>query len=331
MERQPGGAGYSGRRVPQSGERQQQPGDSEALPTYEETLETASHKRYTLRHPQLASPTVHAVDADSGAVAYSRHVRGLVPPQTEFYVGDRRGAPPAWRCAREREGLELVFSRQIEPPPPPPLSASAAAQLGRQLDGSQLADSTHAGPGADSDGIATDSAANLYDSKPATDDREYILQENDDAPPAYEESDQGAEQQVRLTSTEPLPFALDFSLPEDRAGSGGGGGGDEGGSGGGADDSRGRFRWLRNHEAKNADVISPERPWTAFMCVERANGRLLAEVVHYSEVERDLGTLVVHGDLGSDQHDFMIVSAIAVVEEYPLRCLAHADLREPAS
>ncbi|KAJ2772347.1 hypothetical protein IWQ57_001805 [Coemansia nantahalensis] len=298
-------------------EQQQQqplPGDGDDLPTYEETVETAPSKRYTLRHPQLASPAVHAVDTDTGDVAYSTYVRGVVPPQTEFHAGDRRGARPLWRCTRERDGLELVFSRQVELlPPPPPLSASGLFGQQQQLNGADQVDNdAPAAPAPEGDGLATDSAANLYDNKPAADDREYIHQENDDAPPAYEESDGGAELVVRLTSVELLPFAFDFVMPEGRSGTEACGA-----------EGPGQLRWLRSQEAKNPDAISPGHPWTAFMCVERTTGRLLARVVYYSEHEHDqLGTLLIHGDPAPEEHEFLVVSAIAVVEEYTLRGLA---------
>ncbi|KAJ2785609.1 hypothetical protein H4R18_000425 [Coemansia javaensis] len=284
----------------------------EELPTYEETLETVVRKRYRLERPDAAGPTVHAVDADTGRIAYRKAARGPAPGQAVFYAGggEGQGCPaPAWSCVRERDGLELVFSRQVDSPPlPPPLSASSGMQFGQHAE-------PPAAAAAAGDGIATDSAANLYDNKPAEDSREYIHQENDDAPPAYEESDPGAEQQVRLTSAEPFPFAFDFSLPDSTAQDGGASSGRAQGGG---------QQWLRNQEAKNPETVAPDRPWTEFMCVERADGRLLAEVIHVSaQQDRGLGTLVVHGDLDPDKHEFLVVSAIAVAEEYPARCLAY--------
>ncbi|KAJ1849373.1 hypothetical protein LPJ70_000513 [Coemansia sp. RSA 2708] len=283
-----------------SHDHSQRPGpeDDEGLPTYEETLEALPRKRYVLKHLQMLSRTVHAVDLETGEPAFSKKLKGLSSSKMLFYG---RGSVPIWSCRREQQGFELVFSRRVE-------------QLVRPIVDDAQFDRVSESPPA-SDGIATDSAANLLDNKPAEDNREYIHRENDDAPPAYEESDPATEQQVRLTCSEPFPFVYDFTLP-----------GSASDSGSSADSSG--HRWLRNQEVKNPNTISPERPWTEFMCVERATGRMLAEVVHYAKKETHLGTLIVSGDLEPDQHEFLVVSAIPVVEEYPIRHLAHLNRTE---
>ncbi|KAJ2161046.1 hypothetical protein GGF46_001793 [Coemansia sp. RSA 552] len=310
------------------------PPGEDLLPSYEETLETAPRKQYTLRRTHTMSRTVQAVERDTERVAYTKKTKMLPSSRLLFFAGDRQSSP-LWTCKRERHGLELVFSRRIESPmvpPPPPLPLANA--LPHDEPSPPPVDEE---PGVDygaaagsADGIALDSAANMYDNKPAETNREYLHRENDDAPPAYAESDPGTEQQVRLVSTDPFPFAYDFTLP--------GISGPAGSSAGSVDvpehssvessDGHSRHRWLRNHETKNPGAISADRPWSEFMCVEQGTGRLLAEVVHYTRPSPGLGTLVIHGDLDPDQHEFLVISAIAVVEEYPLRSSAHLALVE---
>ncbi|KAJ1645276.1 hypothetical protein LPJ64_003115 [Coemansia asiatica] len=128
------------------------------------------------------------------------------------------------------------------------------------------------------------------------------LQEHDDVPPppAYQENEANShdQYQVRLISICPFPFVYDFEF-----------------SGSSQD---GRLRWIRNHEEKSS-AQQQEGPWSAFLCIERTSGRVLAEVVLKSKRDSGLGTLVIHGDLDPDMHEFLVVSAIAVVEEYPVR------------
>ncbi|KAJ2083783.1 hypothetical protein H4R24_000554 [Coemansia sp. RSA 988] len=317
--------------------------DAEELPTYEETLETAPRKRYILR-PSTSTPrTVMAIDADTDRIVYRKTMAAETSscPKMIFLDGDSRdNSLPIWSCRRERDGFELVFSRQLGSPtlPPPTLSplpqriASThrihqVQQSDQELRPQQLQTSVE----TERNDIATNSAANIYDNKPVADNREYIHRENDDAPPAYEESDPGAEQQIRLRSAEAFPFYFDFTLPASDSSSTD--------SGSIADSSRvsecdvtsdddSKHRWLRNHEAKNPDSVSSAHPWTAFMCVERANGRMLAEIIHHSREMSDLGTLIVHGDLALDQHEFLVISAIPVAEEYLIRYMNHVHQNE---
>ncbi|KAJ2349327.1 hypothetical protein IWW50_005819 [Coemansia erecta] len=289
---------------------QQPANDGEAPPTYEETLETLLRKRYILKRPQILSRTVHAVDVDTGKQAYTKKMKGLSSSKMLFYAhGD---TDVVWSCKREQQGFELVFSRRV----------------GQAVEPELLPDTEYQGSGGPegqvgaNDGLATDTAANLLDNKPVDASREYIHRENDDAPPAYEESDPATEQQVRLVSTDPIPFAYDFTLPGTTTA------GDRSSSST-ADGST--HRWLRNPEVKNANTISPERPWTEFMCVESTTGRMLAEVVHYAKREPHMGTLIISGDLEPGQHEFLVVSAIPVVEEYPARHLAHLNRTESQS
>ncbi|KAJ1757042.1 hypothetical protein GGH19_000378 [Coemansia sp. RSA 1807] len=268
--------------------------DGEAPPTYEETLETWHRKRYELRRPHVLTRTVHAIDLDTGTLAYNRKMAGLLSSKMQFYSGTE--PTPVWSCRRERDGFELVFSRKCSTSAPPLVQPDVSEST------------TEASHSVDTnDGIATDAAANLIDNKPADDTREYIHRENDDAPPAYEESDPATEQIVRLVSRDAFPFVFDFAWPS-HSGS-----------------APPTHQWLRNQEDKTPEIISPERPWSEFMCVERATGRMVAEVVHYRHQDPHLGTLVICGDLEPDQHEFLVVSAIPVVEEYPIRHLAHLN------
>ncbi|KAJ2552254.1 hypothetical protein EV175_003389 [Coemansia sp. RSA 1933] len=291
---------------------------TDLLPTYEETLESAVRKKYTLKYPQLISRTVHAIDSESGELAVQKKVKGLLGTKLEFLRNTSDQL--LWSCRREKQGFELVFTRQVDslppppppPPPPPIISMDEAPPFSDEEEHSVVNDS-----------LLRDQA----DNKPADDDREYIHRENDQPPPAYEESAHSTNQEIRLTSSYPFPFRYDFKFPtalptsspvavEER--------GDE--------DDRGelaqtKLRWLRNQEAKNPSAVSANNPWTAFSCVERPSGRMLAEIVHYTTTESALGTLVIHGDLDPDLHTFLIVSAIPVVEEYPVRHLEHIDRR----
>ncbi|KAJ1959697.1 hypothetical protein GGI12_004201 [Dipsacomyces acuminosporus] len=296
--------------------RQQIDEEMEDLPTYEETIESATRKRYTLKYPQLMSRTVHAIDTDTGTVAYAKKVKGLTPSRMQIFKGSNTTASSAlaWDCRRELHGFELVFTRRVDMPPPPPISLapafSHAHNSGRNTPAS---DSNHAEafavresncsnePLDDDDDIGT--TARLLDNKPADENREYLHKENDDAPPpAYEESEATSEQEIMLKSTYPFPFIYDFTFPDPQGE---------------------KLRWLHNQEAKNPSSVSQERPWTAFMCVDRSTGRLLAEVVHYTKKDSSLGTLIVHGDLDPDLHEFLIASAIPVIEEYPVRHLRY--------
>ncbi|KAJ2453277.1 hypothetical protein EV183_002334 [Coemansia sp. RSA 2336] len=281
--------------------------DTDALPTYEETLEAAPRKRYILKHPQLLSRTMHAVDLDTNKLAYSKKMKGLSLSKMVFFK--ESSTVPVWSCKRERQGFELVFSRPNRQPIPPldqPLLPPDEDQYSIHISES------NSDIGSD---IATDTGTSLLDNKPVDDNREYIHRENDAPPPAYEESDPAAEQQVKLTSTDPFPFAYDFTLPGSTS--------NESSSGGGC-----QHRWLRNQEVKNPDIISPERPWSEFMCIEQSTGRMLAEVVHYSKKEPHLGTLIVNSDLEPDQHEFLVISALPVVEEYPVRHIAAINISE---
>ncbi|KAI9479177.1 hypothetical protein LPJ78_001287 [Coemansia sp. RSA 989] len=281
--------------------------DNDALPTYEETLEAAPRKRYILKHPQLLSRTIHAVDLDTNKLAYSKKMKGLSSSKMVFFK--ENNTVPVWSCKRERQGFELVFSRPNRQPIHPldqPLLPPDEDQYSIHISESN-SDIVN--------GIATDAGANLLDNKPVDDNREYIHRENDAPPPAYEESDPAAEQQVKLTSTDPFPFAYDFTLPGSIS--------NESSSAGSC-----QHRWLRNQEVKNPDIISPERPWSEFMCIEQSTGRMLAEVVHYSKKEPHLGTLIVNSDLEPDQHEFLVISALPVVEEYPVRHISAINISD---
>ncbi|KAJ2807402.1 hypothetical protein H4R20_001302 [Coemansia guatemalensis] len=318
--------------------------DTEELPTYEETLETAPRKRYLLRPSPSASRTVLAVDVDTDRIVYSKTVAAGPSscPKMIFLEGDSRdGSLPIWSCRREKDGFELVFSRQLGSPALPPPSLSPLPQLTasaqrihqeQQTAHEQQQQQSQTSVEAERNDIATDSAANIYDNKPVADNREYIHRENDDAPPAYEESDPGAEQQLRLRSPEAFPFYFDFTLPAADNGSTDSSSITDSSSRASVCDSTSdddsRHRWLRNLEAKNPDSVSSSHPWTAFMCVERANGRMLAEIIQYSREMPDLGTLIVHGDLAPDQHEFLVISAIPVVEEYLIRYMKHVGQNE---
>ncbi|KAJ1796966.1 hypothetical protein LPJ59_003429 [Coemansia sp. RSA 2399] len=292
---------------------------TDLLPTYEETLESAVRKKYTLKYPQLISRTVHASDSETGELAVQKKVKGLLGTKLEF----RGNASDQllWSCRRERQGFELVFSRKVDslsplsPPPPlppvtpledaPPFSAPSDEEEEEQ-------------PSVVSDCLLRDQA----DNKPADDDREYIHRENDQPPPAYEESALNANQEIRLTSSYPFPFRYDFEFPL-ASSSSNSPVAEEREEGEGL--AQTKLRWLRNQEAKNPSAVSESNPWTAFSCVERPSGRMLAEVVHYSTNESALGTLVIHGELDPDLHTFLVVSAIPVIEEYPVRHLEHID------
>ncbi|PIA16395.1 hypothetical protein COEREDRAFT_8515 [Coemansia reversa NRRL 1564] len=315
--------------------------DVEELPTYEETLETELRKQYLLRPSASASRTVLAVDTDTDRVAYSKTMKAGSSSCSKmiFFDGNSRaGSLPIWSCRREKHGFELVFSRKLGSPALSPPLASLLPQLtasAQRIHQEQQSDHDHqqqqTSVEAECNDIATDTAANIYDNKPAADNREYIHRENDDAPPAYEESDPGAEQQIRLRSTEAFPFYFDFTLPDSDNGSTDTSSATDSSRVSECDSTSGddsRHRWLRNHEAKNLDSVSSAHPWTAFMCVERANGRMLAEIIHHSKEMSDLGTLIVHGDLAPDQHEFLVISAIPVVEEYLVRYMNHVGQNE---
>ncbi|KAJ2403259.1 hypothetical protein GGI23_000051 [Coemansia sp. RSA 2559] len=293
---------------------------TDLLPTYEETLESAVRKKYTLKYPQLISRTVHANDSETGELVVQKKAKGLLGKELEF----RRNANDQllWSCRREKQGFELVFTRKVDslsplsqPPPPPPITPLEDAPPF-----SVPSEEEEEQPSVVRDSLLRDQA----DNKPADADREYIHRENDQPPPAYEESTLNANQEIRLTSSYPFPFRYDFEFPlasspstspvaEER----------EEGEG----LTQTKLRWLRNQEAKNPSAVSESNPWTAFSCVERPSGRMLAEVVHYSTSESALGTLVIHGELGPDLHTFLVVSAIPVVEEYPVRHLEHIDCK----
>ncbi|KAI9506519.1 hypothetical protein BX070DRAFT_1893 [Coemansia spiralis] len=121
------------------------------------------------------------------------------------------------------------------------------------------------------------------DDKPA-DSREYLHRENDAPPPVYEDN-----REVRLESIYPFPFRYDFEFLDTK------------------------LRWMRNPEAKSPGAC-------LFSCVERPNGRVMAEVRGSDD---SLGTVIVHGDLDADLHEFLVVSAIPVIEEYPVRHLEY--------
>ncbi|KAJ1662124.1 hypothetical protein IW140_004994 [Coemansia sp. RSA 1813] len=286
---------------------------TDSLPTYEETLESAVRKKYTLKYPQLISRTVHAVDSESGELAAQKRVKGLLGTKLEFYKGT--GGQLLWSCRRERQGFELVFTRQVAsplPPPPPPISLEAPPFGTPSNEEEEETIAEQLLPMAD--GFLRDQA----DNKPADDSREYIHRENDQPPPAYEESAPNATQEIRLTSPYPFPFRYDFEFPTPSSSSSVDGEERE-------NLAQTKLRWLRNQEAKNPSAVTTNNPWTAFACVERPSGRLLAEVVHYSAGESSLGTLVIHGELDPDLHTFLIVSAIPVVEEYPVRHIEYID------
>ncbi|KAJ2505831.1 hypothetical protein GGI11_006862 [Coemansia sp. RSA 2049] len=331
---------------------------SDSLPTYEETLESAERKRYLLKYPQLISRTVQAVALDDdepggasngGTVAVQKKVKGLMGTKMEFRTGDHHGhlQELLWSCRRERHGFELVFSRQQEPlvPTSPLLPFSPAPPFSARTNDVQEEEEEEEVEEERRIHVPDDCLIpERTDNKPADDDREYIHRENDQPPPAYEESAQeagaaaGEEQVVRLASSYPFPYRFDFEFParlldsdpsplmEISNSSSSRSNTDNGSSNGaGVHLAQTRLRWQRNQEAKNPESVSADNPWAAFSCIERSSGRLLAEVVHYSRSETALGTLVVYGDLDPDLHAFLIVSAIPVVEEYPVRHLEYLD------
>ncbi|KAJ2099102.1 hypothetical protein GGI09_002956, partial [Coemansia sp. S100] len=84
--------------------------------------------------------------------------------------------------------------------------------------------------------------------------------------------------EITLRSQYPFPFMYEFQFTRDL------------------------LRWQRTAEAEGV----------MFTCVEKSSGRLLAEI---SSSSTGLGTLAVY-DLGF-RHEFLVVSAVAVLEEYP--------------
>ncbi|KAJ1957495.1 hypothetical protein EC988_000801 [Linderina pennispora] len=246
----------------------------------------AARKHYHLKYPQVLSRSVQAVDTDTQQVICTKKVKGLTPAVQQFL--DATGKL-LWTCHRNMQGFELVFSRTIEMPPPPPPPESLAPMY------EELAEPVD-GPAYYDDDIGTTSQ---LDSKPL----EYISTESSPPPPppAYEESENT--QKITLTSLYPLPFMYSFTYPGDL-----------------------QLKWVRNSEAKNPAVVSREQPWTAFTCVDKTTGRLLAEVVRYSKKDSELGTLVVHGEMDREMEVFLVVSAIPVVEEYPVRHLRYSSM-----
>ncbi|KAJ2659330.1 hypothetical protein IWW48_003573 [Coemansia sp. RSA 1200] len=325
---------------------------SDSLPTYEETLESAVRKRYLLKYPQLISRTVQAITLDDdepsggsgGTVAVQKNVKGFLGTKMEFRTGDHnRLQELLWSCKRERHGFELVFSRQQEPmlPTSPLLPFSPAPPFSARTNDVQEEEEEEEEVEVERRIHVPDDCLipERTDNKPADDDREYIHRENDQPPPAYEESAQeagsaGEEQVVRLVLSYPFPYRFDFEFPARldsdssplmEINSSNNDNNSNNGRGAGVHLAQTRLRWQRNQEAKNPESVSADNPWAAFSCIERSSGRLLAEVVHYSRSETALGTLVVYGDLDSDLHAFLIVSAIPVVEEYPVRHLEYLD------
>ncbi|KAJ2814036.1 hypothetical protein H4S07_000205 [Coemansia furcata] len=108
-------------------------------------------------------------------------------------------------------------------------------------------------------------------------------------PPAYQETEA---MEVRLVSQQPFPFAYEFRYPP----------GDPQ-----------VLRWQRAAEPKQS-----HEGWTMYTCMEKGSGRLLAEIT----AGTGLGTLVVHGDVGA-RREMLVVTAIAVTEEYPVRRLSY--------
>ncbi|KAJ2223381.1 hypothetical protein IWW45_008360 [Coemansia sp. RSA 485] len=267
----------------------QQHQQQEALPSYEETIETQFQKRYTLRYPQVFTRTVHAIDTDTRRLAYVKKARGFNTGSRSQYYNDMERL--LWCCSRERNGLELVFSRE------------AVSDNTDVLDDSgQQVEEREEYVGID-DVIGTTEA--LLDNKgEGIVITEYVNLShiNEDGPPAYQESEGSSGHdgyQVRLISVAPFPFIYDFEFP------------------GSSQD--GRLRWIRNHQEEEKSQNGQQHAWTAFSCIERTTGRTLAEIVLKSQRDSGLGTLVIHGDLDPDMHEFLVVSAIAVVEEYPVR------------
>ncbi|KAJ2780044.1 hypothetical protein GGI15_003683 [Coemansia interrupta] len=283
-----------------SGERQESTTEPDDLPTYEETV--SFRKRYVLRYPQVLSRTVHAVDSDLGRTAFLKRTHGLSTSRSTYYmvggggnggVGEER---EVWRCRRERQGFELVFTAAGRSADDDDGDGDEREAVVQEEEEEAVEEEEMADTGAVDDIIGTTQA--LLDSKPgdmaapeATAPPRQLP-----PPPAYAESEEHhatlcPSPTVILHAPSPMPFIYDFELRSH-----------------GRD---GRLRWQHGEAAKGA---------AEFCCVERASGRVLAEIVQEAG---GLGTLVLHGrDLPMEVHGFLVVSAIAVAEEYPVRQVA---------
>ncbi|KAJ1947036.1 hypothetical protein GGF37_000720 [Kickxella alabastrina] len=205
-----------------------------------------------------------------------------------------------WSCQRERQGFELVFTRPCASEPQSRSRPASALE-------STLIPPSPAAPDVLMPDLVEDDIGTqiLLDNKEAEQQQQQNTREyrNEEAPPpAYEENEPNRLEEIRLISTNPFPFTYDFTFPEDQGN---------------------RLRWTRNQEAKDAGEVSEERPWREFVCVERLTGRMLAEVVRRKKRDPTLGTLVIHGDLDPGLHELLVFSAVTVIEEYPMRCLAY--------
>ncbi|KAJ1827351.1 hypothetical protein LPJ73_008794, partial [Coemansia sp. RSA 2703] len=171
-------------------ERRQDSGDPDELPTYEETVMFRKH--YQLRYPQLLSRTVHAVDSDQAHPAYIKRAHGLSTSRSTYYAVDAGGSERAvWRCRRERQGFELVFTRAGEQRREESVqreeNVADVADLEEEAQEAEEEELMDAG--AVDDIIGTTEA--LLDNK--TGDHPPPLPPRQPPPPAYEESEQSPE------------------------------------------------------------------------------------------------------------------------------------------
>lgn len=268
---------------------------SDALPSYEDSVEQTRLK-YQLKYPKLISRAVHATSLRTGKLVVVKRVKGLTQSKSQFYraTGEEgEGEEETWSCKRERDGYELIFTKPRNPPdefPPPPLPPPPPLE-----EPPISLPSFEAAPAEETV---------LVDNKPADDSREYVHQENDmPPPPAYDESDAPSRRndlRIVLKSPHPHPFVYDFAYP--------------------LGDEALELSWVRNLEAKNQTIVSPQHPWAAFRCVDKQSGRPLAEILYTTAKDPSLGTLVIN-DMEEMEPlaEFLLVSGIAISEEYPVR------------
>ncbi|KAJ1722683.1 hypothetical protein LPJ53_002941 [Coemansia erecta] len=307
--------------------------EADELPTYEETV--SFRKRYALRYPQLLSRTVHAVDSDLGRAVYAKRMHGLSTNRSTYYAlpgggGDGGGGGGAamderviWRCQRRRQGFELVFTREREEDGEREererqacVEEEAEAEAETEIAEEEVDELVDVG--AVDDIIGTTQA--LLDTKPGDTAPPDIPPPpppppaRQPPPPAYAESEAHpsgpTSETVVLISPVPTPFTYDFELR--------------------SHGRNGRLRWTLQRQQQQQQRLggAAKRGTVEFCCIERASGRVLAEIVAAEDsavgaAAASLGTLVLHGrDLPRGVHEFLVVSAIAVAEEYPVRQVA---------